>query len=111
MHTKLERLLSKSLTTLEVVMYYLVVHTGPGLPFSRQMPYHSTNEAGGRRAAKPGNVSNRLESPCTTPRGYNQIMTQFNCHVDTLAVSPERFAAPTLSEPPISFVQRGSRVN
>ena len=30
MHTKFERLLSKSLTTLEVVMYYLVVHTGPG---------------------------------------------------------------------------------
>ena len=31
MHTKFERLLSKSLTTLEVVTYYLVVHTGPGL--------------------------------------------------------------------------------
>ena len=31
MHTKLERLLSKSLTTLEVMTYYLVVHTGPGL--------------------------------------------------------------------------------
>ena len=30
MHTKLERLLSKSLTTLEVMTYYLVVHTGPG---------------------------------------------------------------------------------
>ena len=30
MHTKLERLLSKSLTTLEVVVHYLVVHTGPG---------------------------------------------------------------------------------
>ena len=30
MHTKLERLLSKSLTTLEVMSYYLVVHTGPG---------------------------------------------------------------------------------
>ena len=29
MHTKFERLLSKSLTTLEVVTYYLVVHTGP----------------------------------------------------------------------------------
>ena len=29
MHTKLERLLSKSLTTLEVMTYYLVVHTGP----------------------------------------------------------------------------------
>ena len=29
MHTKLERLLSKSLTTLEVVTHYLVVHTGP----------------------------------------------------------------------------------
>ena len=31
MHTKFERLLSKSLTTLEVMTYYLVVHTGPGL--------------------------------------------------------------------------------
>ena len=31
MHTKLERLLSKSLTTLEVMPYYLVVHTGPGV--------------------------------------------------------------------------------
>ena len=31
MHTKFERLLSKSLTTLEVVTYYLVVHTGPDL--------------------------------------------------------------------------------
>ena len=30
MHTKFERLLSKSLTTLEVMSYYLVVHTGPG---------------------------------------------------------------------------------
>ena len=30
MHTKLERLLSKSLTTLEVMAYDLVVHTGPG---------------------------------------------------------------------------------
>ena len=29
MHTKLERLLSKSLTTMEVMAYYLVVHTGP----------------------------------------------------------------------------------
>ena len=28
MHTKFERLLSKSLTTLEVMSYYLVVHTG-----------------------------------------------------------------------------------
>ena len=32
MHAKLERLLSKSLTTLEVMAYYLVVHTGPGTP-------------------------------------------------------------------------------
>ena len=31
MHAKFERLLSKSLTTLEVMAYYLVVHTGPGL--------------------------------------------------------------------------------
>ena len=31
MHTKFERLLSKSLTTLEVMAYYLVVHTGPDL--------------------------------------------------------------------------------
>ena len=29
MHTKFERLLSKSLTTLEGMTYYLVVHTGP----------------------------------------------------------------------------------
>ena len=29
MNTKFERLLSKSLTTLEVMLYYLVVHTGP----------------------------------------------------------------------------------
>ena len=31
MHTKFERFLSKSLTTLEVIAYYLVVHTAPGL--------------------------------------------------------------------------------
>ena len=31
MHMKLERLLSKSLTTLEVMTHYLVVHTGPGV--------------------------------------------------------------------------------
>ena len=30
MHTKFERLLWKSLTTLQVMTYYLVVHTGPG---------------------------------------------------------------------------------
>ena len=30
MYAKLERLLSKSLTTLEVMAYFLVVHTGPG---------------------------------------------------------------------------------
>ena len=35
MHTKFERLLSKSLTTLEVMSYYLVVHTGP-------VPHHTT---------------------------------------------------------------------
>ena len=29
MYTKFERLLSKSLTTLEVMTYHLVVHTGP----------------------------------------------------------------------------------
>ena len=29
MHTKFERLLSKSVTTLEVMTYDLVVHTGP----------------------------------------------------------------------------------
>ena len=34
MHTKFERLLSKSLTTLEVLSYYLVVHTGPELCIS-----------------------------------------------------------------------------
>ena len=32
MRAKLERLLSKSLTTLEVMAYYFVVHTGPDLP-------------------------------------------------------------------------------
>ena len=30
MHAKFERLLSKSLTTMEVMAYDLVVHTGPG---------------------------------------------------------------------------------
>ena len=34
MHAKFERLLSKSLTILEVMAYYLVVHTGPGEPAS-----------------------------------------------------------------------------
>ena len=34
MHKKFERLLSKSLTTLEVMSYYLVVHTGPDLQVS-----------------------------------------------------------------------------
>ena len=31
MYTKFERLLSKSLTNLEVMTYYLVVHTGPDI--------------------------------------------------------------------------------
>ena len=35
MLTKFERLLSKSPTTLEVMTYYLVVHTGPGPPDQR----------------------------------------------------------------------------
>ena len=38
MHTKFERLLSKSLTTLEVMSYYLVVHTGPGAADLRLIP-------------------------------------------------------------------------
>ena len=36
MHTKFERLLSKSLTALEIMSYYLVVHTGPGCITFRQ---------------------------------------------------------------------------
>ena len=36
MHTKFERLLSKSLTTLEVMTHYLVVHTGPGTHRERE---------------------------------------------------------------------------
>ena len=40
MHTKLERLLSKSLTTLEVMSYYLVVHTGPD-GYKRNSSKHS----------------------------------------------------------------------
>ena len=36
MHTKLERLFSKSLTTLEIMTYYLVVHTAP--VFSTTIP-------------------------------------------------------------------------
>ena len=44
MHTKFERLLSKSLTTLEVMTYYLVVHTGPGTALSlRCCEIQSTN--------------------------------------------------------------------
>ena len=39
MHTKLERLLSKSLTTLEVMSYYLVVHTGPDLVLQLLLVY------------------------------------------------------------------------
>ena len=35
---KLERLLSKSLTTLEVLTYYLVVHTGPVLSVTIMLP-------------------------------------------------------------------------
>ena len=37
MHTKFERLLSKSLTTFEVMSYYLVVHTGPGAYYFKRM--------------------------------------------------------------------------
>ena len=39
MHARLERLLSKSLTTLEVIAYYLVVHTGPdpSLKYTRML--------------------------------------------------------------------------
>ena len=39
MHAKLERLLSKSLTTLEVMAYYLVVHTGPEVQIQDD-PHH-----------------------------------------------------------------------
>ena len=41
MHTKFERLLSKSLTTLEVMTYYLVVHTGPGKDHSKLSGYRT----------------------------------------------------------------------
>ena len=39
MHTKFERLLSKSLTTLEVMGYYLVVHSGPDEVNSDELPF------------------------------------------------------------------------
>ena len=46
MHTNLERLLSKSLTTLKVMAYYLVVHTGPewcisSMIYNRDIPFWS----------------------------------------------------------------------
>ena len=48
MHTKFKRLLSKSLTTLEVMTYYIVVHTGPG-----QQPLGSSwSHPGGIRSAE-----------------------------------------------------------
>ena len=44
-HTKFERLLSKSLTTMEVMTYYLVVHTGPGPQNDYQnIPAHCSNK-------------------------------------------------------------------
>ena len=44
MHMKFERLLWKSLTTLEVMTYYFVVHTGPVVKVSVS------------RAADPGSI-------------------------------------------------------
>ena len=49
MHTKFERLLSKSLTTLEVMTFYLVVHTGPG-PLRLKAPSYIMEEEQGKRS-------------------------------------------------------------
>ena len=59
MHTKLERLLSKSLTTMEVMAYDLVVHTGPGVPtpfFVWCIRYVFRARAGGKKQEKTLNL-------------------------------------------------------
>ena len=50
MHTKFERLLSKSLTTLEVMMYDLVVHTGPGYSVRGEIGHTKTGPSSNRAA-------------------------------------------------------------
>ena len=57
MHTKFERLLSKSLTTLEVMTYYLVVHTGTDATRSSSLYYRlvwPSGKASAARAEDPG---------------------------------------------------------
>ena len=44
MHTKFERLLSKSLTTMEVMTYYLVVHAGPNCQL-QVTPMNANNDS------------------------------------------------------------------
>ena len=69
MHTKFERLLSKSLTTLEVMMHYLVVHTGPAQAFLRAAtnkqiyasPVHLASSLGG--ASSPTETAG-IEAGC-----------------------------------------------
>ena len=52
MYTKLERLLSKSLTTLEVMTYYLVVHMGPGRELSNYKIPNPNNNSKARTKEK-----------------------------------------------------------
>ena len=52
MHTKLERLLWKSLTTLEVMTYYLVVHMGPGREISNYTIPNPNNNSKARTKDK-----------------------------------------------------------
>ena len=59
MHAKLERLLSKSLITLEVMTYYLVVHTGPDAPGKPD------KLAGWSRCRNPGRVEQVPNNPTT----------------------------------------------
>ena len=60
MHTKLERLLSKSLTTLEVMTYYLVVHKGPG---KAERDPQISRSRGGRLASVRTQFFFNTESP------------------------------------------------
>ena len=68
MHAKFERLLSKSLTALEVMAYYLVVHTGPGVRLGRGISeLYSRFRCGS--VSRSSHTSDKIATPMNTLQG------------------------------------------
>ena len=81
MHTKLERLLSKSLTTLEVMTYYLVVHTGPGtksaILLRPEMPGDDNDDDSDNNNDNDSIMNNDNHCICTVP--FHAKHAQLRC--------------------------------